>query len=131
MLKHIFLTILLLSGTVQAADDILTLDRSVSGSFQSSFPNDNNIQPDISDFKVTNTVLMSNEIGERWAVLTVENLASGQRTLNQNHLLGLFANGERMTPHTFKRKFSANELLSITIAFGESKFPILEVYPRN
>ena len=131
MLKHIFLTILLLSGTAQAADDILPLDRRVSGSFQSSFPNDNNIQPDISDFKVTNTVLMSNEIGERWAVLTVENLASGQRTLNQNHLLGLFANGGRMTPHTFKRKFSANELLSITIAFGESKFPILEVYPRN
>ncbi|WP_428617483.1 hypothetical protein [Shewanella sp.] len=132
MLKYILLTITLLSsGTVAAIDDVLTVDRSVSGSFQSSFPNENNTQPDISDFKVLNSVLMSNEAGERWAVMTIENLASGQRTLNQNHLMALFANGERLTPQIFKRRFAANEILSITLAFGEHKFPILEIYPRN
>ncbi|ASJ95624.1 MULTISPECIES: hypothetical protein [Shewanella] len=132
MLKYILLTITLLSsGAVAAIDDVLTVDRSVSGSFQSSFPNENNTQPDISDFKVLNSVLMSNEAGERWAVMTIENLASGQRTLNQNHLMALFANGERLTPQIFKRRFAANEILSITLAFGEHKFPILEIYPRN
>ena len=132
MLKFIMLTIgLLSSGMAMAVDDVLTVDRSVSGSFQSSFPNENNIQPDISDFKVLNSVLMSNEAGERWAVITVENLASGQRTLNQNQLMALFANGERLTPHIFKRRFLANEILSITLTFGEHKFPILEIYPRN
>lgn len=113
------------------AFDALSVDRSVSSSVQLSFPNEKNIQPEVSDFSVLNYVLMSNEHGERWAVLTIKNRASGNRALNQDHLIGLLANGERIHPQAFKQWLSANESVSLTIAFGKNKFPLLEIYSRK
>ncbi|QLE87904.1 hypothetical protein FLM48_18330 [Shewanella sp. Scap07] len=110
---------------------MINVERSVSGNFNSSFPNPDNIQPDISDFKVINTVLMSNEQGERWAVVTLQNTARGQRTLNQNQLMALISSGERIVPERFKELFSSNETLSITLHFGQQKFPILEIFSRT
>ncbi|WP_037471005.1 hypothetical protein [Shewanella waksmanii] len=114
-----------------ANEEIINVERSVSGNFNSSFPNPDNIQPDISDFKVINTVLMSNEQGERWAVVTLQNTARGQRTLNQNQLMALISSGERIVPERFKELFSSNETLSITLHFGQQKFPILEIFSRT
>ncbi|WP_153914496.1 hypothetical protein [Shewanella sp. TC10] len=129
-MKYVFLFLVCFSGCVIAETEILTVDRSVSGSFQSSFDNPQKVFADISDFQVINCVLMSNDKGERWAVITVNNTANGQRTLNQKHLLALFANGDRIMPAAFTTRFERNESLSITINFGENKFPILEVYSR-
>ncbi|WP_076538038.1 hypothetical protein [Shewanella sp. UCD-KL21] len=129
-MRYVFLLLVCFSSWAIAEEEILTVDRSVSGSFQSSFPNDQKIFADISAFQILNCVLMSNDKGERWAVITVNNTANGQRTLNQKHLLALFANGDRIVPAAFTAKFDSNEILSITINFGEYKFPILEVYSR-
>ena len=74
---------------------------------------------------------MSSESGERWALLTVKNLEGGQRTLNQNHLIALLANGQRISPEKFSLQFKGNDLLSISVKFGKSKFPVLMVHSRN
>lgn len=113
-----------------SASDALSVDRLSLGAMELAFPNDNNIVPEISDFRVINSILMSSEAGARWAVLTLVNNASGIRTLNNRHLIGLLADGNRIEPQEFKQSFAANQTMSITLNFGESQFPLLEVYTR-
>lgn len=108
--------------------DVLNVDRSVSASMQLAFPNDSNIEPHRSDFAVLNYVLMSNDIGERFAVITLKNGASGNRGLEEKHLMALFADGTRRSPQTIKLNFSGDETQSITVTFGQSQFPILAIY---
>ena len=134
MAKIVFslLFLLILCANVFAAqNNVLNVDRAIPNSMQLSFPNDNNITPKKSDFSIVNYVLMSNEEGERWAVITLTNLASGKRELNQDHLLALFADGSRLTPSEFKLGFNGNQTQSVTVSFAEHKFPILSVYSSN
>ena len=110
---------------------VLTIDRSVAKNLLLSFPNDKDIKPKKSDFKIINYVLMSNELGERWSVITLTNLSSGNRMLEQQQLMALFANGKRRSPLAYKLNFAGDETQSITVSFGESKFPILALYSSN
>lgn len=131
MPKLLLLLVTTLSFALVGKEDILTLDRVVPHGLELSFPNDENIAPEISDFEVKNTILMSNENGERFAVVTIKNVSSGSRTLNHNHLMAQVTNGARINPQPFKHAFKGNETVSITIGFGESKFPLLTVYTRT
>lgn len=74
---------------------------------------------------------MSSESGERWAVVTLQNLTSGKRVFDNHQLLGLFADGSRSAPLEFKQNFDANETLSLNLFFGNSHFPLLQVYSYN
>lgn len=129
MLKILLSLSVIYSGLSYGADsDILTIDRTVSNNILLSFPNEKNIKPKESDFKVLNYVLMSNETGERWSVITIENTASGNRSLEHNQIMGLFADGSRFVPQENKLQFEGGEIQSITVSFGEYKFPILAIY---
>ena len=129
MLKRLATSLVFLSLSSYAIDnDVLTVDRSVSKNIQLSFPNEQNIKPKESDFEVLNYVLMSSETGERWSVITIENTASGNRSLEHNHIMGLFADGSRFVPQENKLQFEGGETQSITVSFGEYKFPILAIY---
>lgn len=132
MFKFIFPVVMLFSWAVQAQDtEVLTVDRSVSNNIHLSFPNDNNIKPKKGDFEVVNYVLMSNDVGERWSVITLTNLSSGNRDLEHDHLIALFADGTRISPHEYKLGFKGNETQSFTVSFGMHKFPILSIYSSN
>jgi hypothetical protein len=131
MFAYVFIALTFVSFTASADDDILNVDRSVSKSIQLAFSNDNNITPKKSDFEVVNYVLMSNENGERWGVLTLTNLSHGERSINQEHLLALFADGSRSVPLAFTSNFKGKETQSLTLSFGENKFPILSIYSSN
>ncbi|WP_096086774.1 hypothetical protein [Agaribacterium haliotis] len=115
------------SAEVSAA---LTPDRSIPNS-NYAFPNDDKLKPKNGDFKILNYVLMSNELGERWSVITLENLSSGNRKLDQDHLMALFANGKRLAPEQFGLEFKGRESQTITVSFGIHKFPILTIYSSN
>ena len=125
MIKRTLLCLLLLSPLAYADEDVLTLDRVVPNNFELAFPNDSNIQPSESDFRVINLALMSNEAGERWAVATIKN------TLTQRDLMALTANGQRIHPREISQSFNGDETISLVVNFGEIKFPLLSVYTRN
>ncbi|NMP33461.1 hypothetical protein HII17_18090 [Thalassotalea sp. M1531] len=107
--------------------DTLTIDRFVSNNLEFSFPNDKGYKPKSSDFDLINYVVMSNEYGERWAVLTLTNLSSGNRVLERDHIMATFADGEVKSPLNLKLDFEGKETQSITVSFGKSKFPILSI----
>ncbi len=114
-----------------APNDALTIDRTVIGASEIAFPNDDRIYPKVSDFEVLNFVLMSSINGERWATVTLKNKASGSRKLQPDHIMALFANGERKSPGHVKRTFDGNETVSFPLSFGHSKFPVLSIYTRK
>ena len=128
MYKFILLALLLISFKVYSSEDeALTIDKVVTSNFELSFPNDKNIKPQGSDFELINYVVMSNLIGERWAVLTLKNKSAGNRMLEKQHIMALFADGSRGYPAEIKLNFEGKETQSITVSFGENKFPILSV----
>jgi len=130
--KAFFLLLFLLSiSTIANEDEVLTVDRVIANTVEFAFENDKNKKPKLSDFELLNYIIMSNELGERWAVVTIKNQASGNRILESNHLMALFANGERSNPTPLKFNFTANEMKSVTVSFGENKFPILSISSRH
>ncbi len=132
MFKHGYLLIFLVTFSVAAAErENLSIDRSPWGDKHWYFPNEMDKYPKKSDFSIINYVPMSNDIGERWAVITVKNTSAGTRILTQDHLLGLFANGERIAPKGFRKSVGGKEYLSIAVGFGKNKFPILDIYSKN
>ncbi|MDH5183038.1 MAG: hypothetical protein OEX12_04035 [Gammaproteobacteria bacterium] len=139
MKKH--LTILFLFGYLAPqfsalADDytqneILTIDEPISELVNLEFSNGDDLVPKLGEFKVMSAILMSNLSGERWATVTIKNTAAHQRLLDREHIMAIFANGERRQPIQAEHKFSGNEEVTLIIGFGKSKFPILRVSVRN
>lgn len=115
----------------QSLPEALVVDRSIVGKSEINFPNDDNIHPHASDFNVVSTILMSGENGERWATITVQNNSSGQRLLQKDYLLVLFANGERKMPKLEKTVFKGKEKITLNVSLGYHKFPALSVYSAN
>lgn len=131
MIRLLLLTMIALAGIspIEAKDrnnKTLSVDQQVSQTF--AFQNDDGIKPKAGTFALRHYVLMSNEAGERWAVLTLENTSSGSRTLEQAHIMALFADGKRLFPRAYSENFKGSELKSITINFGPHKFPILSLH---
>lgn len=123
--------LLVASFGLAAKNDVLSLDRVDVSQVKFAFENDANVYPDESEFAIDHFVLMSNDNGERWGILTITNQSSGRRELQAKHIMALFADGSRYSPVNFKQPFNGNETQSITLNFGENKFPILSVYTRN
>lgn len=128
MHKYIISAFIFMAFTSHANEsEVLTVDREVSNNVELAFPNDKGLKPKSSDFELVNYVIMSNEQGERWAVLTLTNTSTGNRMLEQDHLMALFADGTRRKPLELKLNFEGRETQSLTVSFGESKFPILTI----
>lgn len=132
MLKFILPVLAMISLSAQAEEsDVLTVDRVVSKNSEFSFPDSDRVSPRESDFEVDNYVLMSNDVGERWAVITLTNLSSGNREFDSNQLMALFADGTTSNPLAYELNFRGRETQSITVSFGVHKFPILNIYSNN
>lgn len=111
--------------------ETLTVDQTIMNAQVINFPNDNGIYPEKSDFEIIHSVSLSNESGGRWATITLTNRSSGRRILKSDHILATLANGSRRFPHIGEHILAGNETLSITVSFGNSIFPILQLSTRN
>ncbi len=127
----LLLSITTANATELEENEVLVVERVISNNFELAFPNVRNIKPQASDFELINYIMMTNKLGERWAVLTLQNSSSGGRTLEEKHLMALFADGERRSPLPFKLRFDSKEVQSVTVSFDENKFPILSIYSNR
>lgn len=85
------------------------------------------IRPKKSDFQLVYFAPMSNEIGERWALITVKNTASGHRFLRSEHIVATFADGHQANPKNLSQGVEPGQVLTETIFFGNNRFPIVVV----
>lgn len=119
------------SAETYTRDEILTIDEPVSESLNLEFSDADELVAKMGEFKVLSTILMSNLSGERWATVTIKNVSSHQRLLDREHIIAIFADGEKRYPVQAEHKFSGNEEVTMIISFGKSKFPILGLSVRN
>jgi hypothetical protein len=85
------------------------------------------IKPVPNDFELIESAFMSNNIGDRYAVVTIENTSPGQRILKNEHIVATFANGRQSIAHGLYELLKGGELLTKTIFFGSHSFPIVRV----
>lgn len=135
MKKLLLLTTILLASQASqlSANDrnALSIDRAISSDIEFNFPNDDNIYPHKSDFKVVNYVTMSNEYGQRKVTVTLQNTSTGDRIFVSDQIMALYANGQRSSPFEKKIRFKGKEVQTLTLSFSTSEFPILQVYTRQ
>ena len=96
-------------------DEILVVDESISESVNLEFADASDLEPKIGEFKIVSSVLMSNRSGERWATVTIKNLTPFQRLLDREHIVAIFANGEKRNPIEAEHKFSGEEEITMII----------------
>ena len=137
MVKYILSLAILLAlqtnsyGGDYTSNETLTIDEPTPKILNLMFPDENNIEPKISEFQLSSSILMSSRTGKRWATVTIKNNSSHHRLLDREHIVATFANGETRNPTQAKLQFTGNEEITIIINFGESKFPILRLSVRN
>ena len=127
----IYLAMAIKVAASQEPGEHLILDTHVVNSEVINFPNDDEIYPDKSDFKIIHLVTMSNELGERWATVTINNQSAGRRVFKPAHIMALFADGSRRAPIHKESVFDGHESISMTLFFGQNKFPILSIMTRQ
>ena len=85
------------------------------------------IKPKKNDFEIVDSAFMSNKIGERWAVATIKNLASGRRSLRPDHIVATLANESQCRARNVNETFKGGEMLTVSIFMGIHKFPIVRI----
>ena len=85
------------------------------------------IKPVPNDFELIETAFMSNNIGDRYAIVTIENTSPGQRLFRNKHIVATFANGRQSIAHSLDEILKGGERLTKTIFFGSHSFPIVRV----
>ena len=118
-------------GAQLVSGEVLTVDEPVSDATKLEFSDDNKLDPKIGDFEIISSLIMSSSSGERWATVTIKNSTSHQRILDGDHIVAIFANGDRRNPVSLKQSFSELEEITLTLNFGKHKFPILRLLTRD
>ncbi|WP_105169889.1 hypothetical protein [Pseudoalteromonas sp. T1lg23B] len=113
-----------------AGQSIYTFDGNITNIPPSAFVNDGRQYPKISDFSVQGYYPMSTEQGDRAALITLKNVASGKRFLQAEHVMAVLADGTRHTPVTTvnKQALEGLQTVTLTLEFGRHDYPIVSVY---
>lgn len=91
------------------------------------FDKDDELEPDKNDFQLVSSAYMSNDLGERWAMLTIENSSSGQRLLKAKNLVARFANGDQAYAINLDEVLKGKQRLTVAVFFGQHQFPIVDI----
>lgn len=83
------------------------------------------IRPEPSDFRLEEYTLMSNDLGERWALVTFRNTSTSNRLLKNEHLVATLADGGRVHALNLNERLDGGQLFTQAVFFGVWKFPIL------
>lgn len=93
--------------------------------------NDNDIFPANNDFDLLNYSIMSSEEGERFAFITLHNTSSGQRIFTQDQLIAILGDCSRKQPLAIEKKFAGDEIISLQVNLGLSRFPVLKLITQR
>ena len=111
--------------------DMLTFDPPIGNDREFVFETERNLHLAISEFRILEAKFLSNKEGERWALITLLNVANDSRTFQSEHLLAFFANGKYAHPREIRQRFRPGETLTLALDFRVSKFPIVKAQTRE
>lgn len=108
-------------------DRALHFDQPQSPLNSLNFKHDNELRPSPNDFRLIEAYFLSNNIGERWAVITIENTSPGKRFLKNEFIIATFANGNQTTGFNLNETLKSNERLTKSVFFGIHQFPVVNI----
>ena len=91
------------------------------------FDIDEELLPVPNDFRIIEASYLSNDMGERWVIITFENTSSGQRFLKNEAIVATFADGYQAYEVNLDETIKGNQRLTKAVLFGIHKFPVLKV----
>ena len=115
------------SDEASIGDKVLHFDQPQAPLTALNFKHDNELKPDSNDFHIIEASYLSNDLGERWAFVTIENQSSGQRLLKNKEIVATFVDGFQSYAHNLNITLKGNEHLTKAIYFGIHRFPIVSV----
>ena len=113
-----------------AGDSILFFDQQTVPFDSLNFQRDRDLLPEPSDFRIVASSFLSNELGERWALITFENQASGQRLLKNEAIVATFADGYQRHSMNLDQVVKGGDVVTLSVSFGVRRFPIVGVSMR-
>lgn len=115
------------SDEISSADTALHFDQPQTTLKSLNFKHEGELKPVPNDFHIIEVSYLSNNIGERWAIVTFGNRSSGQRLLKNKTIIATFADGAQAYSLNLNEVFKGNEHLSKAVFFGIHHFPIVNV----
>lgn len=136
MKKPLLLAALAFTFSVHAHEDAkedtaLFFDKPIVKTMEFHFEIEKDLYPEQSPFKILDFAFLSNEMGERSALVNLTNTAPAPRSLSPNQIYGLFADGTYRRPTNLSNRIDGGETNSVLIAFGISKTPLVKLIVRN
>ena len=110
-----------------ADDKVLYFDNDPKGIKHLKFDQFDPLIPRINNFEIIEISYLSNNRGERWALMTLKNESAGQRILKNDNVVATFADGSQRFATQLGEKFSGSEVLTRAVFFGVHRFPIVKV----
>ncbi len=112
---------------ISGIDKVLHFDQPQTPLKSLDFKHDDELEPVLNDFRIIEVSYLSNNIGERWAIVTFENKSSGQRLLKNEVIVATFADGSQTNSLNLHKILKGNEHLTKSVFFGIHRFPIVNV----
>lgn len=109
----------------------LVFDQQVAKEMAIQFEIEEDLYPTRSTFEIEDIAFLSNEAGERWALVVVRNTAREARTFTEDQLIGFFASGKHSHPNKLATRIEGSRSETIMIPFGESTMPLVKLMTRS
>lgn len=120
-------TYMAFGSDLSEADRVLHFDQPHPPISSPYFQQQRELKPMPNDFRIVEASYLSNNIGERWALITFENSSSGQRVLKNESIVATFADGNQSRGYNLNEVIKGNERLTKSVFFGIHQFPIIKV----
>jgi len=115
------------SDVLEEKNRILHFDQPQAPLTSLNFKQNETLKPLPNDFRIIEISYLSNDVGERWAIVTFENKSKGQRLLKNKSIVATFADGHQSHALNLDETIKGREKLSKAVFFGAYQFPILAV----
>lgn len=127
-----FLLLFFLLGSAAYAyepenDQVLRFEHSPFKDVQLNCERDKDVVPKRSELQLDNYALLAADNGQRVAIVTLTNAASGQRIFNQDHIVAVMADCARIFPQQFEIRLAPRQQTTLQIHFGRTLQPVLQL----
>ncbi len=89
------------------------------------------LRPSLSEFQLSYCRFLSNDLGERFALVTLAKEAGIRRIVDTRDIVGVLASGERLFPISIEGETHIGRRGTVLLHFGSHKFPLVGVEVRN
>ena len=88
-------------------------------------------RPQVSSFQINYHAFLSNELGERYALVTVSKSTASSSEFGTQDVIAVLASGQRIFPIRIEGERRITDRGTLLLAFGIQKFPVVKLETRQ